>query len=79
VKSYESGKTRILEALDQASSCCPIQYIEQYANVVSPLLLLEELEAEGITTRFEKSDWSPSGYPLFKLASVSKDTTRTRK
>ena len=65
----QSDKKKILKALDKASSCCPIQYIEQHSNIVKPLMLLEELEAEGVITRCEKSDWSPSGYPLHKLAS----------
>ena len=58
---------RILQALDRASSPCPLGYISLHTNIVEPLEIMEALGREGYCRCCPSSEWSPSGSPMFEI------------
>lgn len=72
----EGKIVKIVQALDRASSPCPLGYIAIHTNIVDPLEIMEALEKEGYCRRYPTGDWSPSMSPMFEITPKARQELR---
>lgn len=76
-------KKKILLAIERASGLVQMDYICAYCGdpipcgIDHPCKQLKELENDGYIDRCQPTQWSPSGFPRYKISSKGRQMLKT--